>query len=476
MIVLSAATGGSKPAGAPAQTIKIAGTLSAAGKEPGTKGGTIVVSGEHIKLRNAQVDASGRAGGGKVLIGGDWAGGRPKFGVNNQSATLEHFAIGTATTVSVDGRTTINASATESGHGGKVILWSDSKTTFAGTILAQGGPQGGNGGFVETSGHQQLVFADTGKVDTRAPNGTAGTLLLDPEDFFIRSFCEGPCGPNETTASQIQNLLLSQNVVIATNNDLQLSGNGDIFVDASVNWSTNNSLTLNAYRDINIGFGVTIANTGNASGSLVLHADSTGTGTGTVNFALGPTAPGRVDFSGSTGQVSIFYNPVPGQTGTKYENPTNFACSPSPCSGVTVGPSSQLTAYMLVNNASDLNAVRSNTSATAPTRSAGPSMPAVSTPIPTDSEFQRPVGGRLATPSTICDRAQRFHDQQRRAVRHHPKRSHRPQPHPREREREREPGPWQRPPIGRHARGRQPRHHQQCLRQRKRSTAKTSSA
>ena len=54
MIVLNAATGGSKPAGAPAQTIKLAGTISAAGKHRGTTGGTIVVSGEHIKLANAQ--------------------------------------------------------------------------------------------------------------------------------------------------------------------------------------------------------------------------------------------------------------------------------------------------------------------------------------------------------------------------------------------------------------------------------------
>src|SRR5205807_3980444 len=40
MIVLGAATGASKPAGAPAQTIKISGTLSAAGKKRGTQGGT----------------------------------------------------------------------------------------------------------------------------------------------------------------------------------------------------------------------------------------------------------------------------------------------------------------------------------------------------------------------------------------------------------------------------------------------------
>src|ERR1043165_7231215 len=68
MIVLNAATGGSKPAGAPAQTIKLAGTISAAGEHSGPPGGTMVVSGEHIKVANAKIDASGRRGGGKVLI------------------------------------------------------------------------------------------------------------------------------------------------------------------------------------------------------------------------------------------------------------------------------------------------------------------------------------------------------------------------------------------------------------------------
>ena len=103
MIVLNAATGGSKPAGAPAQTIKLAGTISAAGKHRGTTGGTIVVSGEHIKVANAKIDASGRRGGGKVLIGGDWGGGHPDLSlVTNESARLENYTIATATTVSVD--------------------------------------------------------------------------------------------------------------------------------------------------------------------------------------------------------------------------------------------------------------------------------------------------------------------------------------------------------------------------------------
>src|SRR6266702_7990763 len=184
MIVLSAATGASKPAGAPTQTVKISGTLAAAGKKKGTEGGTILVTGENIELASARIDASGRKGGGRALIGGDWGGGNPNTSlVKNSSAKLESFVIPTATTVSVDAATTINASARGRGNGGKVVLWSDSETTFAGTILARGGAKSGDGGFVEVSSHHGLAFS--GNVDTSAPRGKAGTLLLDPEDFFI---------------------------------------------------------------------------------------------------------------------------------------------------------------------------------------------------------------------------------------------------------------------------------------------------
>ena len=170
MIVLNAATGGSKPAGAPTQTIKLAGTISAAGKHRGTKGGTIVVSGEHIKVANAKIDASGRRGGGKILIGGDWGGGHPDRAsspIERQARELHHRDRDHRERRRE--RRTINASATGRGHGGKVVLWSDNQTTFAGTILAKGGAKGGDGGFVEMSSHGQLAF--TGNVNAGAPRG-----------------------------------------------------------------------------------------------------------------------------------------------------------------------------------------------------------------------------------------------------------------------------------------------------------------
>src|SRR3954462_7124653 len=229
MIVLNAATGSSKPAGAPAQTIKLAGTISAAGRHRGTTGGTIVVSGEHIKVANAKIDASGRRGGGKILIGGDWGGGHPDLSlVTNASAKLENFTIATATTVSVDANSTINASATGRGHGGKVVLWSDNQTTFAGTILAKGGAKSGDGGFVEVSSHGQLAF--TGHVDSSAPRGKAGTLLLDPEHYYINASGLPPrTDPTASaiSASDLVSQLASNNVVLSS---LATGTNaGDIF-------------------------------------------------------------------------------------------------------------------------------------------------------------------------------------------------------------------------------------------------------
>src|SRR6202035_4075454 len=132
-----------------------------------------------------------RAGGGQVLIGGGTEDGRSNAAAATiELAKLESFVIPTATTVSVDAASVINASATGAGSGGKVVLWSDQQTTFAGTILAKGGASGGNGGFVETSGHQILSY--NGTVDLSAPHGKPGTALLDPANgLTIDASCGG---------------------------------------------------------------------------------------------------------------------------------------------------------------------------------------------------------------------------------------------------------------------------------------------
>ena len=84
--------------------------------------------------------------------------------------------------MSVDAKTTINASATGRGNGGKVVLWSDNQTTFAGTILAKGGAKGGDGGFVETSSHRLLNYSGT--TDTPGAEGHGGNAAARSRELL----------------------------------------------------------------------------------------------------------------------------------------------------------------------------------------------------------------------------------------------------------------------------------------------------
>ena len=133
-------------------------------------GGLIEVLGDKVAVYdNARVDASGASGGGTVLVGGDYQG--KNADVQNATATY------------IGANAQISADATDSGNGGKVIIWADDITRYFGEISARGGAQSGDGGFVEVSGKGTLLFQ--GRVDTLAPKGQAGTLLLDPTEITI---------------------------------------------------------------------------------------------------------------------------------------------------------------------------------------------------------------------------------------------------------------------------------------------------
>lgn len=363
MIVLGAATAKTKPADAPTQTVSVSGTLSAAGKREGRTGGTVQVTGENIVLAGATVDASGQAGGGTVLIGGDTGGGNPdQASVGIAKAKLESSSVPTASAVRADATTIIDVSAKDTGDGGKAVVWSDGLTAFNGTIAARAGARGGNGGFVETSGNSVEIAG--ARISALAPRGTAGLWLIDPYDLLIDS----------TAASVINASLATSNVTVETaaagysGPGTVSAGSGDIAVGASINWNTDTTLTLSAYHDIyNLPF-VIVSNTGN--GNLILRADNTGAGSGTVNLigslpvvvslrairlfdGVVPPPPRlpAVDFSRSGGAVTVYYNPTFG-----YVFPTNYS------SVIATHSAAQLTAYMLVNNVNDLQSISQNLS------------------------------------------------------------------------------------------------------------------
>jgi filamentous hemagglutinin family protein len=180
LVVFGAATTASKPTRAPTQTVKVSGRITAAGRSKGTTGGKIQITGENIRLAHAGFNASGQAGGGKILVGGDFKGGDPDApAVTQYGQILEATAIPNATTVTVDAASVLNASALTTGNGGKIVVWSNNTTKFAGSLLAQGGTSGGNGGFAEVSGKNTVDYSGI-VANLSAPAGQRGTVLFDP--------------------------------------------------------------------------------------------------------------------------------------------------------------------------------------------------------------------------------------------------------------------------------------------------------
>jgi filamentous hemagglutinin family protein len=260
-IVLSA-TGGAA---------QVSGTLDASGKGAGETGGAIDVLGDAVTVAaGAKLDASGDAGGGTVLVGGNFHGAGPE---QNAQTTI------------VEADSQIDVSAISQGNGGRVAVWSDGSTNFSGSILARGGAQGGDGGYVETSG---ATLWDRGTVDTRAPFGHVGMWLLDPS--VLVQICV-TCG---VTPGSIITALGSS--------DFAVTSAGGILVSDQVTYSSPNQLNLLAQGDIT--FNASVQNAG--GGALNVFAGWDGsTGLSGNSFAPG-TAIGANAFGiGGLGNVAI---------------------------------------------------------------------------------------------------------------------------------------------------------------------------
>ena len=71
-------------------------------------------------------------------------------------------------------------------EGGKITVIASDDLTFKGTALARGGSLGGDGGWIETSGHRTVDFAGA-TIDASAPSGLGGEWLIDPYDLTVDS-------------------------------------------------------------------------------------------------------------------------------------------------------------------------------------------------------------------------------------------------------------------------------------------------
>jgi filamentous hemagglutinin family protein len=180
---------------------------------------------------NALVENGGmiQADGGKVLMTTQAAGSLLHTAVNN-SGVIQAQTIGS--------------------RNGTILLLGDmdSGTMNVGGTLDASAPNGGNGGFIETSAAK--VNIQNGVRTTAAPFGQTGKWLIDPQNFII-----GPGG--NISGVTLSGDLVNNNITIVT---APGPGDGDIFVNEAVSWTAAGApttLTLNADRDVNINAAIT---------------------------------------------------------------------------------------------------------------------------------------------------------------------------------------------------------------------------
>ncbi|WP_431097934.1 beta strand repeat-containing protein [Polaromonas aquatica] len=165
----------------------------------------------------------------------------------------------------------------------------------AGTLDASA-PNGGNGGFIETSG-AHVKIADSARITTAAPAGRSGTWLIDPVDFTIAA------AGGDITGAALSANLGGGNVIIQSTSGATGTA-GDVNVNDVVSWSAN-QLTLNAQNNININANLNASGTGKLA---LEYGQGTGAGTGNgYNFNNGAkiTLPAGNNFSTKQGSSGI---------------------------------------------------------------------------------------------------------------------------------------------------------------------------
>ena len=246
--------------------VTVSGVIDAEGIAPGTKGGVIVANttGTVAIASSARLSVAGVAGGGTMALGTTYA-----RAAGGPSVTSKK----TAKAVLLAAGSTISADATGTGNGGRVTVLSTAQTSTAGLITAKGGRQGGNGGFVEVSG--ESGFEPGGSIDTSAPKGAVGTILLDPDNLTIvngqSTTAQVSNGNTVTAGSPPSNAVIAAGTIDGFVGNIVLQGQTSVTVNAPITLNGEaSSLTLDAI-----------------TGNLQVNAPVTASGAQTLAFNAG---------------------------------------------------------------------------------------------------------------------------------------------------------------------------------------------
>jgi trimeric autotransporter adhesin len=281
MLVAATAAGAMRPAGEVSGAVINTGMIDVAAGAPNAAQGSVTMVGERVGQFGSIV-ATGVEGtnGGEVVI-----------------ASTTRTLLASGSTIDVSG----------SGHssGGRLRVWSDQDTFFdaGAAILARGGELGGNGGFVELSGKENLGYA--GSVNALAPFGSAGTLLLDPRNITIAAAgaAYNPGVNNLFGNTPAVDVTISAGSINAAAANVVLQANNDITVGSAINMANAGvGIAMQAGRDINVNAAIT-TNNGNisltANDSSAIAANRLA-GTGDIVFGVA-----GANLSAGTGNIDL---------------------------------------------------------------------------------------------------------------------------------------------------------------------------
>ncbi|QDC89977.1 filamentous hemagglutinin N-terminal domain-containing protein [Candidatus Methylopumilus universalis] len=239
------------------------------------QGGQILLLADTINLNNgSQTLANGLFGGGEILIGGSWQNSNPTF-MQALKTSVADLAL-------------IQANATGKGDGGTIVIWSDitnknSLTNVQGTLEAKGGLYGGDGGKIETSGHQ--VYLDGIKISASATQGSSGTWLIDPYDVVIGTSSSGTAYSNDFVPG-------TSSYILASNINTSLNAGTNVSISTGSNAA--GTLTLSSAISKTTGGDATLSLTG---GTININAAISGSGAGKLGITLDGIS---TNFSGQT--------------------------------------------------------------------------------------------------------------------------------------------------------------------------------
>ena len=224
-------------------------------------------------------------------------------------------------------------------HNGTIMLMGDMQSgtvNVAGTLDASA-PNGGNGGFIETSAAHVKVASGTGaQVTTLAPSGKTGTWLIDPKDYVISTAVGA-----DMSGIDLSTRLTTTNVEISSAQG-KAAGDGDIWVRDAVTWTAATTLTLSAERDINVEQPITTTK-GNLKLLAVRDVNQDATITATKDGGIGGDVTMVAGNNINLNQVLTVTNGnaflVAGNDGLK-KRTVNFGAK-----AVVTGPASTVTIY-----------------------------------------------------------------------------------------------------------------------------------